>query len=167
MEISRLSDTSIKIKTKTATLVVDPDVKTEADVVLHITPFEKGESLVINKRIVIDGPGDYEVMDVAIQGIDYGNFMGYSIDDGVSRVLIAPSSAIDKVKDEEGFSALVIKAVQAVDLEKISSFVPDICIVLADPMLLDHATEAKKVQKVNVRRIDDSLKGQVVVLRKE
>lgn len=167
MEISRLSDTSIKIKTKTAVLVVDPDVKTEADVVLNITPFESGEKLVINKRLVIDGPGDYEISDVAIQGVEYGSFMGYSIDDGTFRVMVAPSVALDKVKDEEGYSALVIKAVEAVDLEKISSFSSDVCLILADPMLLDHATDAKKIQKINLRRIDESLKGQVVVLRKD
>jgi hypothetical protein len=167
MEISRLSDTSVKIKTKTAVLVVDPDVKTEAEVVLHITPFETGESLVTNEKIVIDGPGDYEVMDVAITGVSYGDFMGYSIDDGATKVLITPSHAIDKVKDEEGYSALIVKAVAAVDIEKITSFGPDICIVLGDPMLLDHIADTKKMQKINVRKIDESLKGQVVVLQKE
>ncbi len=167
MEISRLSDTSIKIKTKTATLVLDPDVKTDAEVVLYITPFEKGDTLVSNKRIVIDGPGDYEVMDVAITGVAYGNFMGYIIDDGNLKVLVGPSSAFEKIKDEEGFAALIIKAVDAVDIEKISSFAQDICLVLGDPMLLDHAAESKKLTKINVRRIDETLKGQVVVLRKE
>lgn len=167
MEIVRLSDTSIKIKTKTASLVLDPDVKTEAEIVLHMTPFEKGETLVLNKRIVIDGPGDYEIMDVAITGIAYGDFMGYVIDDGVTKVLVAPSVALEKIKDEEGFAALVIKAVDAVDLEKISSFVAGVCLILGDPMLLDHATETKKLHKINVRKIDEALKGQVVVLQKE
>jgi hypothetical protein len=167
MEISRLSDTSIRIKTKTAVLVVDPDLKTEADVVLNITPFEKGDDLVSDKKIVIDGPGDYEVMDVAITGVSYGDFMGYTIDDDTTRIIIAPSHAIDKVKDEEGYSALVVKAVAAVDIEKIASFSPEICIVVGDPMLLDHVTDVKKMPKINVRKIDESLKGQVVVLQKE
>ncbi|HRN96179.1 MAG TPA: hypothetical protein PLD54_01900, partial [Candidatus Levybacteria bacterium] len=143
------------------------DGKTEAEVVLHITPFENGEELVTNKKIVIDGPGDYEIMDVAITGVSHGDFMGYIIDDDTTRVLIAPSHAIDKVKDEEGFAALILKAVAAVDIEKITSFAPDICIVLGDPMLLDHATDAKKITKVNVRKVDETLKGQVVVLQKE
>jgi hypothetical protein len=167
MEISRLSDTSIKIKTKTAVLVVDPDTKIEAEIVLHITPFEDGENLVSNKKIVIDGPGDYEVMDVAITGTAYGDFMGYTIDDDTTRIIIVPSHAIDKVKDEEGYSALVVKAVAAVDIEKITSFVPDICIVMGDPMLLDHITDTKKLPKINVRKVDETLKGQVVVLQKE
>lgn len=167
MEISRLSDTSVKIKTKTATLVVDPDVKVEAEVLLHITPFENDSNLVSKKRIIIDGPGDYEVMDVAITGISYGDFMGYSIDDGTTKVIIAPSHAIESVKDEEGYAAVIIKAVAAVDLEKISSFTPDVCIVFGDPMLLDHVDAAKKQAKLNVRRIDESLKGQVVVLKKD
>lgn len=167
MEISRLSDTSVKIKTKTAVLVVDPDAKVEAEVILHITPFETGEELVTNKKIVIDGPGDYEIMDVAITGTSYGDFMGYSIDDGSTRVLVAPSHAIDKVKDEEGYSALIVKAVAALDIEKITSFAPDVCIVLGDPMLLDHISETKKFTKINVRKVDESLKGQVVVLQKE
>lgn len=167
MEIIRLSDTSIKIKTKTATLVLDPDVKTEAEVVLQMTPFEKGESLVLNKRIVIDGPGDYEIMDVAITGIAYENFMGYIVDDGVTKIFVAPSVALEKIKDEEGFAALVVKAVDTIDLEKISAFVAGVCLILGDPMLLDHATETKKLPKINVRKIDEALKGQVVVLQKE
>lgn len=167
MEISRLSDTSIKIKTKTAVIVVDPDVKAEADVVLHISPFEQGENLITNKRIVIDGPGDYEVMDVAITGTAHGDFTGYIIDDDTTRILVVPSHVIDKVKDEEGFSALIVKAVSAVDIQKITSFVPDVCVVLGDPMLLDHVSDVKKLTKLNVRKVDESLKGQVVVLQKE
>jgi hypothetical protein len=39
--------------------------------------------------------------------------------------------------------------------------------VLGDPMLLDHAVDKKKLTKVNVRKVDETLKGQVVVLQKE
>ena len=167
MEITRLTDTSVKIKTKTASLVIDPNMKAEAEVILTVVPGEVNESVITNNRIVIDGPGDYEIMDVAIQGVKYGDFLGYKIDDGIARLLIAPSTAIDKVKDEEGISALLIKAVEAFDIEKVTSFSPSVCLVFGDPMLLDHAMEAKKSPKVNIRKIDESLSGQVVVLQKE
>lgn len=167
MEISRLSESSIKIKTKTASLVIDPNAKTDAEVVLCMVKGEADPTLVSNTRIVIDGPGDYEVMDIAITGQAYGEYTGYSIDDGSSRVLVVPSTVAEKEKDEEGYTALIVKAVLGFDLAKISSFAPEVCIVFGDPMNLDHATEAKKSPKINVRKIDESIKGQVIVLQKE
>jgi hypothetical protein len=167
MDITRLTGTSVKIKTKTASLVIDPNAKAEAEVILTVVHGEVDESVVTNNRIVIDGPGEYEIMDVAIQCVRYGDFLGYRIDDGAARLLIAPSTVIDKVKDEEAISALLIKAVEAFDIEKVTSFSPGVCIVFGDPMLLDHATDAKKSQKVNIRKIDETLAGQVVVLQKE
>jgi hypothetical protein len=167
MEITRLTDTSIRIKTKTATFVVDPNLKTDADVTLIMQSEESDPKLVENARLVIDGPGDYEVMDVAITGIKYGDFVGYSIDDGSSKILIVPSTVAEKEKDEEGYTALIIKGVLGFDLTKVSSYSADICLVFGDQMNLDHATESAKVSKINIRKIDETLKGQVVVLRKE
>lgn len=167
MEIARLSDTSIKIKTKTATLVVDPNTKVEADIILQIVGEDSDSSLVSNNRIVIDGPGDYEIMDVVIKGVRYGEFVGYYVDDGLSRLMLIPSTVVETEKDEEGYNALVVKVVSGFDVEKITSFAPNVCLVFGDPMLVDHATEAEKQQKVNVRRLDEALKGQVIVLRKD
>lgn len=167
MEVTRLTDTSIKVKTKTASFVIDPNGKAEADVILLIDPSDADTKLVSNSRITIEGPGDYEVMDVAIQGQSFGKYYGYTLDDGASKIYIIPSVAVEKEKDEEGFNALIVKAVEGFDIEKVTSFAPDICLAFGDPVQIDHATEAKKVTKVNVRKVDDSLKGQVVLLRKE
>lgn len=167
MEVTRLTDTSIKIKTKTAILVVDPNNKAEADVILLVDPNDADVKMVTNSRITIEGPGDYEIMDVAIQGKTFGNYYGYTIDDGMSKIYVIPSVAVEKEKDEEGLNALIVKAVEGFDIEKVTSFAPDLCLAFGDAMQIDHATEAKKVNKINVRKFDDSLKGQIVLLRKE
>jgi L-ascorbate metabolism protein UlaG (beta-lactamase superfamily) len=80
MDISYLGHSSFKIKTKTATVITDPfDPKVlgikyppvEGDIVTvsHDHPDHNYTTAVKNVRKFIDGPGEYEVMDVSVIGI--------------------------------------------------------------------------------------------------
>ena len=96
MDIYFLGFTAVRIRGKRASLVIDPFSKettgakferTEADAILVSTKNSSRTSLVqvSNARVVIDGPGEYEVGGVTILGIPIGNVTTYVIKiDGIT-----------------------------------------------------------------------------------
>lgn len=99
MDIYHVGLTAIRIKGKKTTLVVDPFTKETAGLKWHQTPSDAvlltssaswrtphiRTSAVDNYRVVIDGPGEYEVGGVAIVGIPIGQITSYYIKiDGIA-----------------------------------------------------------------------------------
>lgn len=109
MEISYLSADSLKIKGKQITVLVNPDtsVKTPADVSLF---FNKPQNPVKNPdvRLIIEGPGDYEVGGVKITGGYIGSSLYYNIIiDGVD-MFTAKISSLKKAKEAVREYAVVL-----------------------------------------------------------
>lgn len=98
MDIYYFGFTSIRLRGKKTTLVIDPFSKetaglkfekTEADAVLLTAKNSPRISLdqVSNSRVVIDGPGEYEVGGVAIHGIAIDGIATYVVKiDGVTML---------------------------------------------------------------------------------
>ena len=79
MEITYLGHSSFRIKTKRATLITDPfdpdmvglkfqKVNSDIVTVSHSHKDHNRSDLVVDKRMVIEGPGEYELMGVSIVG---------------------------------------------------------------------------------------------------
>ncbi len=102
MEVSLLDASSIRIKSKRTTIVVDPQEKTPktpADAILALS-----DSYSIAKipdfRVVIKAPGDYEVGGVKISGINPEGPTVFDMNvDGV-ELLLARTSSMTKVTDK-------------------------------------------------------------------
>lgn len=167
MEIVRISDSSIKIKSKNATIVVDPTAKTEGDVVIMLDPVQSDASLVEGTKVIIQGPGEYEIAGVSISGEKIGSDIMYRLDDEVCRVILASSKIVATAKEEEGDHALLLKAVEPVASDGLSSFVQDVCVVFGVTENLPQESDTvKKLPKINLRKLE-GLKGSVIILSKD
>lgn len=108
MEITLLSEAAIKIKSKTASLLIDPvAVKTKlaAEAVL-LTKKQKIPE-VENMRLAISGPGEYEVGGIKITGTKAGEGNVYFLTvDGIS-IFVGSTSAIKKETTEAQMAILL------------------------------------------------------------
>lgn len=104
MEIARVSGQSIKIKGKQVSILVNPledKVKTGADIALFFSRSSQtfDREAVEGLKLVIDGPGEYELGGVKITGEKSNQEYYYLVTvDGISLVLGRVSS-FSKVKD--------------------------------------------------------------------
>lgn len=103
MEIIKLSDSSVKIKSKTALFGVNPTgLKTNlaCDAALFLQHTYAPDSLSVEaEALIINGPGEYEIKGVKIAGLGKGEDLAYlSRIEGVN-VFVARASSLVKSKD--------------------------------------------------------------------
>jgi hypothetical protein len=111
VDISIVEKSSIKIKGKRAIFIVDPTKempKTPADAIIFLNGEDKaGVSKVADFRMIINGPGEYEVGGVKVSGLKTSKGIIYRLSvDGVTVVL---GTATDTKM--EGFSACEVMVV--------------------------------------------------------
>lgn len=103
MDISILSKNSIKIRSRHASIIVDPSVdgsKVSSDAVILLNYNNVDLSRAMDYRIVINGPGEYEISGVKVLGIKGDRGFVYSMAaDGLS-VIFGKSSEVSKIKDD-------------------------------------------------------------------
>ena len=164
MEVVRLGDKSIKIRSKNATIVVDPSTKTDADVIVIMTS-GIDISFVQTAKLIIQGAGEYEVMGVAIKSEQQGNGLWISVMDDPYKILICLSTNVGKATEEEGYDALVVKATDLVQKDLLASFAQKVCIVFGSSEFLPTG-DVKIFSKVNIKKLEE-VAGSIVVLGKE
>ena len=103
MDVSILSKNSIKIRSKHASFIVDPQSlgpKVSCDAVILLNNNNIDLSKVVDYRIVINGPGEYEISGAKVSCIkaDLGFIYSLMVD-GFS-VILGSSSEIPKIKDD-------------------------------------------------------------------
>lgn len=103
MDISILSKNSIKIHSKHANFIVDPaerSTKVSCDAVILLNNQNNDLSKVADYRIVINGPGEYEISGIKVSCIkaDLGFIYSLMVD-GFS-VILGTSSEISKIKED-------------------------------------------------------------------
>src|SRR5438874_1011043 len=129
MEISKITDNSIKVKTKNVSVVIDPTTKTDADIVI-ITAGNVDEFMIPeNTKLVIEGPGDYEVGGISVTGEKMGEEMLYTLFDDQFRVILAPLSLISKIREDDDSDAVIIHAVGPVTKKDLSTLSSDVLLV--------------------------------------
>src|SRR5258708_559462 len=111
MDITYLGLSSLRLKGKKTTIIVDPFEKqkagisfesTEADGVVHTSKKASylGSEGVKDFRVVIDGPGEYEVGGVGVVGMAMGGITTYYIKiDGIA--LLVFGALLKKPTDTE------------------------------------------------------------------
>src|SRR5438093_9518388 len=124
MDISLVKDNSIKIKDGRGgtTIVTDPVLKTDGEIVLLTDrELDYDAEKVDGKRLVIEGPGEYEIGGVSITGQEMKGDTVFRIFNS-SKVCLLPASAISKIQEEDEFDAVIIKVNQRVTDDSFSVF---------------------------------------------
>lgn len=104
MEITRVSEQSIKIKGKQVSVLVNPlpgKIKTSADIVMFFerVPEVFDSATVEGLKLVVEGPGEYEVGGVKITGERYGDIYYYLISLDGLELIIAKGSTLARLKE--------------------------------------------------------------------
>lgn len=153
MEISKVSNTSVKLKGKNASVVIDPSGKVDAEIVIASShPDSLAIDKVDGKRLIISGPGEYEVGGISITGKETKGGVLYQMYDQV-KVLFAPSAAISFVPDDEEFDALIIKISGEIPKDAFAPINAK-CVVLLGDLSLTHmtASEVENTAKINLKK---------------
>ena len=103
MDISILSKNSIKIHSKHANFIVDPEslvTKVSCDAVILLNNNNIDLGRVVDHRIIIDGPGEYEVNGVKVLGVKGDRGFVYGIAADGFSVILGKSEEISKIKEE-------------------------------------------------------------------
>lgn len=165
MDISIVKDYSIKIKDGRGgtTLITDPITKTEGDIVLITDRSEEYDiDKVEGKRLVITGPGEYEIGGVSIMGKDNHGDQIFQINNS-SRICLLPSSAISKMQEEDEFDAVLIKVNKKITDDSFSVFNAKLVILYGDANLMQLKDE--KVERVNRLSLKKSeFTGKIIIL---
>jgi hypothetical protein len=114
MDIQILGEGSLKIKSKKATLAIDPKTaiqKLEADAIL-LTNKIGDVSRVTDYRVVIDGVGEYEVSGLKIIAVKGEEDLIFSLVSDSVRILVAKVSALKAISTEKigDYQIVVINA---------------------------------------------------------
>lgn len=166
MEISLLKESGLRIRSKNTTLIVDPVAKVDGDVVI-ITPESDGkadEGLVEGKKLSVEGEGEYEVGGMSIHVADMKGERTYVVDADNMRILLLSESTLAKIKDEDEFSAVVVKVNESVKDTVLANLTSDVFIFYGDLDKVELSSEnTKKLPKVNLRKKEE-LAGSIILL---
>ena len=131
MEIAMLGESTIRVKGKQASIVLDPvkGIKqTTTDGIVILDSFLQHDfSKIENSRLTIKGPGEYEIggIKVSSQKIE-GELMYTVMTDGL-EILFLKSSVVEKAKDKaRDYDILVVKANTSFDASHLASFSPKV-----------------------------------------
>ncbi len=114
MEISLLTSDSLKISGKKASLIVDPSLLTsvpksivakmsaDAVVLLNTIGSDSDAKKIEGNRLIIEGPGEYEIAGIKVTGIGSSKSIAYSINIDNVIVLMARASTLSKGSEKLG-----------------------------------------------------------------
>ena len=102
MDIYTLDKNSIKIRSRHTIFVADPpnEVKVSSDGVILLNNNNRDLGRAVDYRIIIDGPGEYEVNGVKVLGVKGDRGFVYGIAADGFSVILGSSSDISKIKED-------------------------------------------------------------------
>lgn len=165
MELTTPQKNTLKINSKRGYILVDPDSSEDAKIIIQ----NDNDAPVIEQtsdNLVIYGPGDFESSGILIKGSRLDGGVSYSIDADDNRVLLAKSTSISKLTDEDDYDAVVVKAVEPVEESALSAISTKLVVVYGDENNIPDAIKQNKVNKINLRKTDD-LGSNVIYLEKK
>lgn len=114
MEVAVLSDSSLRIKSKKSSLVVDPKPKmpkTSADAILLLG--EADTSKVEEYRLLINDDGEYEVGGIKITGQSKDSGIFYNLNVDSSQIFLSKVSTLEKMADMPSEAEIAVLNVDA------------------------------------------------------
>ncbi len=135
MEIALLSEASIKIRSKLASFIVDPTVaigKTEADAVMCLEDDKVDTSQISEFRVVISGPGEYEVKGVKISSVKSGEGIVYKLSVDRMEVALAKASTLSKIESATPAHVVIINADEIPSDKTITAMQPSVVVLYGE-----------------------------------
>lgn len=139
MEVAILTKSSIRIKGKTAVLVVDPQDKSESNAALVFS--KPPESVnTIGAEVVLNGPGEYEIGGVKITGMRNELDLMYSMSVDSVSLLLGKLTTLEKMQQKlKESNILVVNCDNVGDPAFLTSLVTNVIIFYGE-----HAGEVGK-----------------------
>lgn len=153
MEVSLINNSSVKIKGKNASLIIDPLVKSEAEIVIATKALD---SLSLDKvegvRLIISGPGEYEAGGISVTGKQSkGNTLYHIIDS--MKIMFVTSGGVSSVPDDEEYDCLLIEVVGPLKDDDIASINAKCVILFGDLSAVSvNADKQEKATRVNLKK---------------
>jgi len=138
MEIAIVNKDTIKIKGKNVNFIVDPSTaitKTSADAVIFLTDVSDSteqSAKVEGARVIIKGPGSYEVAGARISATKSDNDFFYLLNVDGLDVLVGRAREIEKQQDKGGCNILVLNVDAEFKESIVSSFEPSVVVIYGD-----------------------------------
>ncbi len=161
MDIAIVNENSIKIRGKHVGFIIDPPIsgpKISADGVIYLSnDLPVDTSRVEEYRVIIKGPGEYQVNGAMITGIktDKENVYKIALDD--VQILAAKASDISKFKgDMDSSEVLILNADLEIEASVITNMEPRIVILYGEKReetaIILGKSEIKKTEKTTVSK---------------
>src|SRR5688572_4569730 len=159
MEVQRVSDSSIKIKAKNATFIIDPTGKIDTESLVFTS--SPSDYSTLNSALVISGPGEYETAGVSIKGESHLGKTAYDFLEENQKILVTTATSLTDIKEMEDYAAIVVIADQALG-EALSEVAAELILVVSpDEFLPSDRSTIKKIDKVNLKKTEE-YKGFIV-----
>ena len=136
MDIQILNTDSLRLKIKKTTFAVDPKTniaKFDAEAIL-VMDKSFDPTRVNNSRIIIEGPGEYEISGVKVSGIKSDGDTIYSLISDSVRILLAKASSLEKISKDKllDYRIVIINADSFLNQTLITAMEPRIVILYAE-----------------------------------
>lgn len=154
MELTIGSSKTVKIKGKTASVVIDPAGKAEAQIIIATKPLESLDlANVSGQRLIVNGPGEYEAGGISITGRPSKNgTTSYLILD-TSKILLVSSADVKDVPDDEEYDCLLINVTGELSDDAFAAVHATCTVLYGDlAMVTVKAENQEKVSKVNLKK---------------
>jgi len=137
MDVAKLSGNAIRIKSKNASLVIDPTKetgKTEANCVVKLNNNPNfSDAKIEGSRISITGPGEYEVGGIKIAVLNMDGNLIARIDAESIKLLVGRGEAMEKVQDKvEDSDILVVDANEKFKYSELTSLDPKLVLAYGE-----------------------------------
>lgn len=135
MDITLLSNNSLKIKDKKATVVIDPQKETpkiSADCVI-LTSKDAEPSRVTDSRVLIEGAGEYEVGGLKITGINFGDKTAYVLTSDRTEAFLAKASTVENTTEKiRDYPVAILNADSGLNQTVITALEPRLLILYGE-----------------------------------
>jgi hypothetical protein len=143
MEVSLLDKTSLKFKSKSANLIVDPFdklSKTQTDGVIILSSEGADLTKVTDYRVVIKSAGEYEVGGIKVTGISIEGNTVYDLRIDNVNVILSRTSFLNKISDKiKEYDVAIFNVDSEINQTVVTALEPSVVILYGD-----NTTEAVK-----------------------
>ena len=153
MEIALVNSTSIRIKGKHGTFIVDPPTsgsKTPADGILLLNGSSPSSYAVEGSRLTIVGPGEYEIAGIKVTTIGLTSDLVHTVRVDNIEVVIGSAEAIDKLHDKLNECHIVVVRVNDSSAQAaITALAPRVVVFYGTKAQDEAKNIGKEVKEVN------------------
>lgn len=156
MEISLVKSNSIKFKSGKTVIVTDPVSRVDALGVILTDNNSYDLDKIEEKRVVISGPGEYEIGGISIVSKNIKGDNIFNINSDSSNILLLPSSQVSKMQGDDEYDCVVIKVIGKITEDEFSVFNSKCYVLYGNLDLVNLKSESiEKVNKINLRRSEE------------